>query len=83
MELVDSATYFESRTGIEAFDAFELRDGRLHLRLVFAITSPSITISSSHPSCVLHDDVSGTCPCTYGDVASEGTIEFDLPVAIP
>jgi hypothetical protein len=77
-EHADSAAYLEHRGGIGAFDTFELKDGRLHVRLTFTITDPYTYVLSSAPGCIT-GDVGGMCECRYGGITRPGTIDIELP----
>jgi hypothetical protein len=77
-----TATYFEQRTDISGFDAFELSGGMLHVRLKFMIHDPYAAIVSNAPGCS-SGDVGGRCNCSYSGVQIPATIDVTLPAQIP
>jgi hypothetical protein len=72
-----TATYYDQRTDISGFDAFELVGGKLHVKLTFTIQNPYSTINSRDPSCSTGDQV-GLCFCTYGGVQVPASIDVNL-----
>lgn len=77
-----TASYFEQRTGVAAFDTFALTDGNLHVKVTFTIQTPASQIRSQSTLCD-EGDVAGMCACIYDNVDIPGSIDVDLPVDVP
>lgn len=73
-----TAMYGEQRNDLSSFDAFDLTNGILHVRLSFTIHDPYATITSSNPLCT-NSDVGDMCFCSYGVADVPGTIDITLP----
>jgi hypothetical protein len=76
-----TATYGEQRNDLSGFDAFELADGVLRVKLSFTIHDPYATITSTDPLCN-YSDISNMCFCSYGVANLPGTIDITLPATL-
>lgn len=66
--------YFEERYGPDAFEIFELAEGRLHVKLAFSIHDPYAFVNSQTAIC----GDTNQCACTFGYEA-DTSFEVDLP----
>jgi hypothetical protein len=74
-----NAIYFDSRTNPDNFDVFEAGNGRLHVRVSFAVTNPYSFVLSASTICGDTND----CMCTFGGVQGGSVFDVDLPFVGP
>jgi hypothetical protein len=73
---------FTQSTNIGDFETFELRDGVLHVRIPYTLSSPYVWVRSNDSGC-RDDDVIGECTCSFAPPVATGIIELTLPADIP